>query len=82
MGGKAADNTVYARDASKPMVVTIDSALVDELKKGADEYRRKDLFEFRPYNANRVEITRDAPNHRLRENQGRRARTPRRSGGA
>ena len=60
VGGKAADNTVYARDASKPMVVTIDSALVDELKKGADEYRRKDLFEFRPYNANRVEITRDA----------------------
>jgi hypothetical protein len=59
VGGKAADNTVYARDASKPMVVTIDSALVDELKKGADEYRRKDLFEFRPYNANRVEITRD-----------------------
>ena len=59
MGGKAADNTVYARDASKPMVVTIDSALADELKKGADEYRRKDLFEFRPYNANRVEITRD-----------------------
>jgi hypothetical protein len=59
VGGKAADNTVYARDASKPMVVTIDSALVDELKKGADEYRRKDLFEFRPYNANRVELTRD-----------------------
>ena len=59
VGGKAADNTVYARDASKPMVVTIDSAIVDELKKGADEYRRKDLFEFRPYNANRVEITRD-----------------------
>jgi hypothetical protein len=25
VGGKAADNTVYARDASKPMVVTIDS---------------------------------------------------------
>ncbi|MEO8259305.1 MAG: DUF4340 domain-containing protein [Acidobacteriota bacterium] len=59
VGGKAADNTVYARDASKPMVVTIDSALADELKKGADEYRRKDLFEFRPYNATRVEITRD-----------------------
>ena len=59
VGGKAADNTVYARDASKPMVVTIDSALADELKKGADDYRRKDLFEFRPYNATRVEITRN-----------------------
>jgi hypothetical protein len=59
VGGKAADNTVYARDASKPMVVTIDGSLADELKKGADDYRRKDIFEFRPYNATRVEIARN-----------------------
>jgi hypothetical protein len=58
VGGKADDNTVYARDGSKPAVVTVDSMLADELKKGADEYRRKDIFEFRSYNANRVEITR------------------------
>jgi hypothetical protein len=58
-GGKAADNTVYARDASKPAVVTVESALLDELKKSADEYRRKDIFEFRPFNANRVELTRN-----------------------
>jgi len=58
VGGKAADNTVYARDASKPAVVTIESALMDDLKKGADDYRRKDLFEFRAYNANRVELIR------------------------
>jgi len=60
LGGKAGDNTVYARDGSKPAVVTVDSMLADELKKGADEYRRKDIFEFRSYNANRVEITRGA----------------------
>jgi hypothetical protein len=58
VGGKAGDNTVYARDVSKPVVVTVDTMLADELKKGADDYRRKDVFEFRPYNANRVEITR------------------------
>jgi Domain of unknown function (DUF4340) len=58
LGSKAEDNTVYARDAAKEMVVTIDSMLADELKKGADEYRRKDIFEFRPYNASRVELTR------------------------
>jgi hypothetical protein len=56
IGGKAADNTVYARDASKPAVVTVESALVDDLKKGADDYRRKDLFEFRPFNATHLEI--------------------------
>jgi len=58
IGGKATDTTVYARDASKPAVVTVESALMDDLKKGADDYRRKDLFEFRAYNANRVELIR------------------------
>jgi hypothetical protein len=60
VGGKAADgNTYYARDASTPAVVTIDGNLVDDLKRGADNYRRKDLFEFRPYNASHIDITRD-----------------------
>src|SRR5579871_6215846 len=58
IGGKADDNTVYARDASKPIVVTIDKSLADDLAKGADDYRVKDLFQFRAYNANHVEITR------------------------
>ncbi|HWF86058.1 MAG TPA: DUF4340 domain-containing protein [Vicinamibacterales bacterium] len=59
LGGKADDNTVYARDTSKPVVVTVESTLADDLKKGADEYRRKDIFEFRAYNANRIELTRN-----------------------
>ena len=59
IGGKAEDNTIYARDASRPAVVTVESALLDDLKKSADDYRRKDVFEFRPFNANRIEMTRD-----------------------
>src|SRR5205814_8354030 len=59
LGGKAPDNTVYARDASKPAVVTVDSSLVDDLKKDADSYRRKDLFEFRPFNATHIEMSRN-----------------------
>jgi len=39
-------------------VVTVENALVDDLKKSADDYRRKDIFEFRPFNANRIEMTR------------------------
>jgi len=65
LGGKvagqadgAAANTVYARDVSKTAVVTVDGTLADDLKKGAGEYRRKDVFEFRPYNATRLEVTR------------------------
>ena len=59
LGGKAEDNTISARDTSKPIVMTVESALADELKKGADEYRRKDIFEFRAYNATRIEFTRN-----------------------
>jgi hypothetical protein len=59
IGGKAAEGTVYARDVSKPAVVTIEAALVDELKKNPDDYRRKDLFEFRPYNATHIELSRN-----------------------
>src|SRR5438309_2410103 len=58
IGGKADDNTVYARDASRPAVATIEKSLVDDLKKGADDYRVKDLFQFRAYNATHVEIAR------------------------
>ena len=82
LGGKAADDTVYARDTSKPVVVTVDSALADDLKKGADDYRRKDVFEFRAFNATRVEFTRDGQTVVLREGQRARAKTPRTSGGA
>src|SRR5579862_7231674 len=58
VGGKADENTVYARDASKPAVMTIEKSLLDDLKKGADDYRVKDLFQFRAYNATHVEIQR------------------------
>jgi hypothetical protein len=59
LGGDAGDGNVYARDVSRPAVFTLESAIADELKKGADDFRRKDVFEFRPFNAKRVEITRD-----------------------
>src|SRR5262245_54719656 len=60
VGGKAdKENTVYARDASKPLVVTVEQSLLDDLKKDADNYPRKDLFEFRPFNATHIELTRN-----------------------
>jgi hypothetical protein len=59
LGAKAEDNTVYARDASRPIVMTVETALADDLKKGADEYRRKDIFEFRAFNATHIEFTRN-----------------------
>ena len=70
IGGKAEDNTIYVRDASRPTVMTVESALVDELKKGGDEYRRKDIFEFRAFNASRVEITRNGQTVAFEKSKG------------
>jgi hypothetical protein len=75
-GGKAADNTVYARDASKAAVVTVESALLDDVKKGADDYRRKDIFTFRPFNATRVEITRNGQTVTLERAKGKGENAP------
>ena len=48
----------YARDVSRPMIVTIDPALVNALRNSADSFRPKDVFEFRSFTATRLEITR------------------------
>ena len=58
VGGAAGDDAVYARDVSKHMVVTVEKALADDLKKPLDDYRRREAFEFRAFTANRVELTR------------------------
>ena len=58
VGDSTADGTYYAKDASRLVIFTIDSSLVDDLERESGEYRDKDLFDFRPFNATRVEIER------------------------
>ncbi len=53
------DGSIYARDAARPIVFTISKALATELEKPAFDYRKKDIFEFRSFNATRLELTRD-----------------------
>ncbi len=59
IGGKVDEGAVYARDGSKPAVMAAESALADELKKGTDQYRRKEIFEFHAFNADRFDVTRN-----------------------
>ena len=59
VGAKTPDGQFYARDASRPIVFTVDSVLVDDLKKAPADYRMKDLFEFRTFTGTRLEFTRD-----------------------
>lgn len=58
-GSKTPDNFIHVRDQSKSLVVTAPADLFDEIEKGPVEYRRKDVFEFRAFNLDRIEITRD-----------------------
>jgi hypothetical protein len=56
VGGTADDKTLYARNMSKSTVMTIDSSLLDDLKKSVDDFRVRSAFEFRSFNATHVEI--------------------------
>ncbi len=58
--GKEEEGAVYARDQSRGMVFAVDPTLATDLKKAVDEYRDKDLFEFRNFNAARLRIVRGA----------------------
>jgi hypothetical protein len=57
--GKEGDpGSVWAREPSKPPVFSINNGVAMELQKKVDDFRRKDVFEFRPFNTTRFEITR------------------------
>jgi Domain of unknown function (DUF4340) len=59
IGKNAESATVYAKDAARPAVFTIESTLVDDLKKDVSDYRLKDLFDARSFNTTRAEIARN-----------------------
>jgi hypothetical protein len=57
VGGKMDDKTMYARDLSRPIVFTVESAFLEDFKKKPDDLRIKDIFEFRTFNALGVDLT-------------------------
>lgn len=55
----ATDNAVvYARDSTRPLVFTVAPTLKTDVVKPANEFRRKDAFDFRSFTATRVEVRR------------------------
>jgi hypothetical protein len=58
IGAPAGEGSVYAKDLARPAVFTVESTLLDDLKKDASEYQQKDLFDARSFNATRLEIVR------------------------
>jgi hypothetical protein len=50
---------VYVRDGSRATIATADGALLKDVQKGVDDYRRKEIFSFRAFSTDRLEFTRD-----------------------
>jgi len=51
IGKKEDDTHFFARDLSRPLVFSVDKALLDELLKKADDFRVKDVFAYRSFTA-------------------------------
>jgi len=76
-GAKTPDGSgVYAKDASRPMVFTVEPFLVEDLKKPPSEFRPKDLFEFRSFSGNRFEIARGGATLVFEKQKGKDASAP------
>ena len=58
VGSQSPRGEHYAQDTSRSIVFTIERSLVTDVERDALEYRRKDLFSFRSFNATRLEIER------------------------
>ncbi len=70
LGKESPDGDLYARDASRPLVFAVEKSLLDDLKKPVDDLRRKDIFEFRSFNANRIEIVRGTNTQAFEKTKG------------
>ena len=58
LGNASQAGDLYAHDVVRSIIFTVELSLLDELTKDAADYRRKDIFDFRSWNATHLEATR------------------------
>ncbi|MEQ1898424.1 MAG: DUF4340 domain-containing protein [Vicinamibacterales bacterium] len=56
--GKSVQGTRYAKRSEDTNAFTVGENLLTDLKKDGNDFRRKDLFDFRAFTANRIEVAR------------------------
>ncbi len=56
LGKEDANGNLFARELAQPLIFTVDKTLAEELRKSVDDFRQKELFEFRSFNATQMEI--------------------------
>jgi hypothetical protein len=74
--GKEEEGVVYARDQARGMVFAVDPTLVADLGKPAEEFRKKDVFEFRNFNVARIRVARGADSYEFQKVAGTGENTP------
>lgn len=60
IGAARDEASAYARDLSRPIVFTVDAALLTDLQKGPDDLRVKDIFELNAFSAQSLDVTHGA----------------------
>ncbi len=75
IGGRV-DGTRYAKSSTGTGIITVGENLLTDLTKGGDDFRRKDLFDFRAFTGTRIEIVRGADTLTLEKVTGKDAATP------
>jgi hypothetical protein len=59
IGKTGGEGVIYAKDQSRPAVLTIDATLLADVTKETGEYRQTDLFDGRAFTATRLEVVRN-----------------------
>lgn len=74
--GGAVDGTRYAMNSTGTGIFTVGENLLAELKKGGDDFRRRDVFDFRAFTGTRIEVTRGTDTLVLDKVKGKDADSP------
>lgn len=75
IGGRV-DGTRYARSSTGAGVITVGENLLADLTKTGDDFRRKDLFDFRAFTGTRIELVRGTETLTLEKVKGKDASAP------
>ncbi|MEY4094282.1 MAG: hypothetical protein RLZZ53_1481 [Acidobacteriota bacterium] len=59
--GATEGGATYAHDPARALVFTVDSTMQTDLNKNFDDYRKKEVFEFRPFTLAKLRAVLDAP---------------------
>ncbi len=68
--GKEEEGAVYAQDQGRGLIFTVDPTFMSDLKSAAGDYRDKEMFETRGFNAAQVRVVRGAETLEFRKSAG------------